>query len=97
MKDKNYWLVQWRRENERRRVFAEVVGVANAVRRVVLHGEQRISAVFDDVEYDQDGAAELIEFARLFAHGYSKDHITDTMQLPESTAAAISKNRLLRW
>ena len=97
MKDKNYWLVQWRRREERKRVFAEIMGVANGVRRTVQHGVKRMSAVIDSVEYDHDGTMELIEFASLFAHGYDMEEIADIMQLPESAIKAISDNRLLRW
>lgn len=97
MKDKDYWLIQWRRENERRRVFAEVMGVANATRQIVLRGEKRMLGVLDNVEHDHDGAEELIEFAILFAHGYNIGTIADTMQLSESTIEVISNNRLLRW
>ena len=97
MKDKDYWLIQWRRDNEQRRVFTEVMGVANVVRQAVKYGEKRMSDALDSVEYDQDGSEELIEFALLFAQGHSIEEIADTMQLPESTVEAISDNKLLRW
>ena len=97
MKDKNYWLIQWRIENERIRVFTEVVSVANVVRRVVMHGDQRLFDVFDSVEYNHDGMKALIEFALRFAHGYSKEEIADAMQLSESTIKVISDNSALRW
>ena len=82
-------------DNER--LFAEVMGVANVVRRAVLHGTQRMTDAIHSVDDDYEGVDEILEFALLFSQGRSIEEIADAMQLSETTIKVISDNSTLRW
>ncbi|RLB67009.1 MAG: hypothetical protein DRH04_08580 [Deltaproteobacteria bacterium] len=84
-------------ENERDRLLAELLGIANSVRKAVLLGNERIEKVIDASPFDHAYCACLLEFISMFMHGHDRDEIFDTLQVSPELAVRLTNMKSLQW
>jgi len=76
---------------------AKIVGIASGVRRVVLHGNQRITEAVEASPYDDHELEPLIEFADMLMDGYDKEYIVDRLQMAPEFVERLDKLGIYDW
>ena len=70
---------------------AKILGIASGVRRVVLFGNQRIAEAIEESPYDEYELESLLELTHLLMMGYEREHIIDSLQIPQELVERFDK------
>jgi len=84
-------------ENEHEKLLAELLGIANGVRKAVLLGRARIENVIAESPFDRTYCACLLEFVEMFMHGHDQQEIFDALQVSPELADKLRNMKLLCW
>ena len=84
-------------DSEHEKLSAELLGIANGVRKVVLLGNERIEKAIAESSFDRTYCACLLEFVEMFMHGYEREEIFDALQVSPELVERLTNMETLQW
>ena len=72
----------------------KVLAIANVVRKVVLLGNKKIAEAIEESPFDEHEVAALTEFVDMFAQGYHKEHIVESLKISPELVERLDRMNL---
>ncbi len=81
-------------EDDRQELLGTLLGIASGVRKVVVHGNKRITEVIAASTFDESYCVCLLEYIEMYMSGADKDVIFDALQVSPELATKLERHFL---